>query len=67
MAQMQASVPEISRIKCDSTTGSAAAVTSAFITTMPPTTVVASSLSGTVRVPIDSLSSDETSKTHPCF
>ena len=55
----------------NSTTGSTAAVTSAYNTTMPPTTVFAPSLSGTVRVPIDSLSSVESSKIHswikPCF
>ena len=58
MTQMQASLAEISREKKsdNNTTGSTAVVTSACITTMPPTTVVAPSLSGTVRIPIDSLS-----------
>ena len=67
MTQMQASLAEISRKKSDSTIGSTAAVTSACITTKPPTTVVAPSLSGTVRVPIDTLPSADSSKTHPCF
>ena len=58
MTQMQASLAEISRkISDNNTTGSTATATSACTTTMPPTTVAAPSLSGTVRVPIDSLPS----------
>ena len=58
MTQMQASLAEISRkISDNNTTGSTATATSACTTTMPPTTVVAQSLSGAVRVPIDSLPS----------